>query len=394
MKEYSSKIVNLPGYRIREYYADNYRLVFHMLVRAKRSFCPFCNKPSKTIYEFKTRKVRHNFWDERACTLLINQRKYKCHNCKSRFWERLPGISKFARRSESFKKQIAKTALRGHDNARVAKSYNVGQATVQRDVNYHTRNQVKKKSSALCPRVLGIDEHFFTKRKGYATTLADLGRRKVFDITLGRSEKSLEHYLLTLPNKQRTSIVVMDLSNTYRSIVSKYFPKALIVADRFHVIRLINHRFLETWKQLDPIGRQNRGLLSLFRRKPSNLDPLQMANLKRYLRSKPGLERLYDLRNDLHKLLMSRGLPKHQMRSAIIAYWQYINLLEASGFKPLISLAETLKSWQEEILRMLRFSRSNGITEGFHNKMEKISRVAYGFRNFNNYRQRVLLQCA
>ncbi|WP_157976756.1 transposase [Parahaliea mediterranea] len=40
-----------------------------------------------------------------------------------------------------------------------------------------------------CPRVLGIDEHFFTLKKGYATTFVDLRKRRVFDVKLGRSER-------------------------------------------------------------------------------------------------------------------------------------------------------------------------------------------------------------
>jgi transposase len=56
---------------------------------------------------------------------------------------------------------------------------------------------------------------------------------------------------------------------------------------------------------------------------------------------------------------------------------------------PLVSLGETLSSWAEEIVTMWRFTRSNGITEGFHNKME-----AYGFRNFENYRLRVKVMCS
>jgi transposase len=59
-----------------------------------------------------------------------------------------------------------------------------------------------------------------------------------------------------------------------------------------------------------------------------------------------------------------------------------------------IVLGDTLHSWSEEIARMRRFTRSNGITEGFHNKMETISRQAYGFRNFENYRQRVQVLCS
>ncbi|HHU0003810.1 TPA: transposase [Legionella pneumophila] len=47
----------------------------------------------------------------------------------------------------------------------------------------------------------------------------------------------------------------------------------------------------------------------------------------------------------------------------------------------------------EEIVRMWRFRKSNGITEGFHRKMKLIQRRAYGFRNFDNYRTRVRVLC-
>jgi transposase len=60
---------------------------------------------------------------------------------------------------------------------------------------------------------------------------------------------------------------------------------------------------------------------------------------------------------------------------------------------PLRRLAKTLMSWLEPIVMMWRFSKSNGPTEGFHNKMEMMTRRAYGFRNFENYRLRVLTHC-
>ncbi|MDP6523985.1 MAG: transposase [Kiritimatiellia bacterium] len=53
-------------------------------------------------------------------------------------------------------------------------------------------------------------------------------------------------------------------------------------------------------------------------------------------------------------------------------------------------LGRTLGSWDGEIAAMWRFGKNNGITEGFHNRMEMISRMAYGFRNFENYRLRVM----
>jgi len=74
-------------------------------------------------------------------------------------------------------------------------------------------------------------------------------------------------------------------------------------------------------------------------------------------------------------------------------FLRYLQQLKDSKLEPLVTLGKTLESWSEEIVRMWRFTKSNGITEGFHNKMEMISRRAFGFRNFENYRLRVRTLC-
>ena len=394
MKKLKANLINLQGYSYLEpVKSDRYRIRVKLKVRSKLGKCS-CGAKTRTVYEIKTRKVRHTFWDKRASILFVKQRRFRCNQCKSRFWEELPGITRYSRRTEKLKEQIANAALNGHDNKLVAKTFNVGEATVQRYINHCSDLEVKKKSDKICPKVIGIDEHFFTRKQGYATTIGDLDRKKIFDITLGRSEKALKPYLSKLKNKERAKVIVMDLSTTYRSIAKNYFPNAQIVADRFHVIRLINERFLETWKILDPKGKQNRGLLSLFRRKPENLKPDQEFKLNIYLRANPVIRALYDLRNEIHSFLMQRGLKDWQMKEGIRKYSEYKVTLNECGFKPLRILSQTLNNWEEEILRMLRFNRSNGLVEGFHNKMERIARQAYGFRNFKNYKQRVLLKCA
>ena len=70
-----------------------------------------------------------------------------------------------------------------------------------------------------------------------------------------------------------------------------------------------------------------------------------------------------------------------------------LDQLKESQIESLQTLGETLFAWRDEIGRMWRFSKTNSITEGLHNKMEMISRRAFGFRNFNNYRLRVLALC-
>lgn len=58
------------------------------------------------------------------------------------------------------------------------------------------------------------------------------------------------------------------------------------------------------------------------------------------------------------------------------------------------ALGNTLHAWREEIACMWRFTRKNGITEGFHTKMEVLQRQAYGFDNFQSYRLRVKVMCS
>ena len=70
-----------------------------------------------------------------------------------------------------------------------------------------------------------------------------------------------------------------------------------------------------------------------------------------------------------------------------------IECLKDTPIPTIQTLGATLDSWKEEIVRMWRFTKNNAITEGFHNKMEMISRRAFGFKNFENYRLRVRVLC-
>ena len=75
--------------------------------------------------------------------------------------------------------------------------------------------------------VLGIDEHHFTKKNGFATTFCDLKRCKIYDVRLGRYESSLGSFLANVRGKERTKIIVMDLSNSYQELIKKYIPNEI-----------------------------------------------------------------------------------------------------------------------------------------------------------------------
>jgi transposase len=326
---------------------------------------------------------------------MLETRKWHCRACRRTFWQRFPGILPRRRASEPFRRSVSERHWDGISRSRLGKREKIGGATVERWFHDFMERLASERRAAWCPRVLGIDEHFFTRRHGYATTLCDLARNRVFDMVLGRSEASLEGYLSRLKGKDRVQVVCMDLSSTYRSLVRKHFPNARIVADRFHVIRLVNQHFLACWRLLDPEGSKNRGLLSLMRRHESSLrSPEQAQRLAAYLAGHPAMEAVYRFKQDLCGLLLIRRQTRRQCERLIPKLLAAIRELVDSRLPPLVSLGETLRSWAAEIATMWRFTKNNGITEGFHNKMETLARQAYGFRNFENYRLRVRVMCS
>ncbi len=86
----------------------------------------------------------------------------------------------------------------------------------------------------------------------------------------------------------------------------------------------------------------------------------------------PAIAAIYQFQQQLHTLLMKRALTQKACREVIHVFLNMLTELKQSAFKPLSALGKTLSSWKEEIARMWRFSKSNGITEGFHCKMKLI----------------------
>jgi transposase len=357
---------------------------------SERPSCLHCASDRLRIKATHERTLKHTRQANQIMELHLSVPKYHCTSCNRYFRHRFAGIRPRLRATEAYRLEVFEAHDGGVSQRKLSLTHKVSSATVERWYQHHIKKRLSELSGRHCPRVLGIDEHFFTRKKGYATTLVDLKNHKVFDVVLGRSEKSLRQYLSRLPGRDKVQVVVMDLSQTYRQIVQKYFPNAKIVADRFHVVRLVNHHFLKLWQQQDPEGRKSRGLLSLMRRHRWNLKDEQKIKLNSYLEQYPVLRALYFAKQQLNGFLLLKTLTAKRAKKMLPKFLALIAQLTNSPAK---ALAATLTSWLEPIVGMWRFSKSNGITEGFHTKMEMISRRAYGFRNFENYRMRVLALC-
>ena len=391
MPPFGSILLDLPGFKLIEVLGGS---VLTLRVECtEKPRCPRCLGERLRIKDSFLRRIRHILIGQRPSWIEVKAHKYSCYRCGTYFNSRFTGIKPRRRVTEPGRVEVADLHHHGWSQRSLSQKLRLGSASVERWYQEHFELKNRQYLGAHCPRVLGIDEHFFTRKAGYATTFADLTRQKVFDVTLGRSEPCLKGYLNKLIGRDKVQVVVMDLSETYRSVAKKYFQNALIVADRFHVIRLVNQQFIKTWGELDERGRKHRGLLSLMRRRPDRLKPEQVGRLNEYLHSVVGLYPLYVVWQDLLRLLRMKGLCQRRCRKILPEFLWIIEELKQIPFKHLQTLGYTLESWREEIARMFRFSKTNGITEGLHNKMEMISRRAFGFRNFENYRLRVRVLC-
>ena len=388
----SEAVLGLPGYQITD--IDQVAGKIRITVRYTGPVsCPKCESQRLQLRGTRVRKPRHESWGQRHCVLWLESNKWRCQECGRSFWQRFPGILPRKRASEAFRRSVFVQHWDGVNRSRLGRREGIGSATVERWFEDFLRREDAVRRGASCPRVLGIDEHFFSRKEGYATTFCDLQRHRIFDVVLGRSEAALDDYLARLPGKQRVRVVWMDLASAYRALVHKHFPQAKIVADRFHVIRLINHHFLGCWREIDPVGSKHRGLLSLMRRHRHHLKAEQQTKLEAYFDQFPALREIYRFKQKLCYLLLKKHRTRNQCAELVHRFLRALHQLKDSGLAPLVQLGQTLTSWSVEIATMWRFTRNNGITEGFHTKMEVLQRQAYGFRNFKNYRLRVRVMC-
>ena len=333
----SESIIGLPDYKIIS--CNGLNTVEIIAEYTGIITCVHCRSINLRKKERFQRVLKHHSIGSAKSLLIIQTHKFHCRDCGKYFNQRMPGVLPYQRVTEPFKDEVATKHHDGHSVLKVSKRLSLGQATVSRYYKSYLQREFNEHKNASCPKILGIDEKKFSKKLGYQTTLVNLQKHTVFDIVLGRTESNLGKYLRRMPDRNNCKVIVMDLSETYRKIAQDYFPKAMIVADRFHVVRLINQHFLKTWGQLDELGRKNRGLTHLMRMHEwTNMKEKSRKNLNRYLAENPALKAVYDFKQRLMKIILTRVYNKRDAMRIIPQFLDAIRALKNSKFRNLETL--------------------------------------------------------
>lgn len=104
------------------------------------------------------------------------------------------------------------------------------------------------------PKIIGLDQHFIRKPKykatEFATIVVDHVGKKIFDLIDGKDLDALRAGFAGTLGKERVEVVTLDMCETFRAFVRETFPNAIMVADRFHVMRLFNRRVNKCRKKI------------------------------------------------------------------------------------------------------------------------------------------------
>jgi transposase len=248
------------------------------------------------------------------------------------------------------------------------------------------------------PSTVGIDEHSFMRHEKYgfkefATVFVDYNNQKVRELSYGRYAPLLrgDENLIKIPGRENVKNVVMDLSMSFKNFAKEMFPNAILTADKFHVVKLLSGAIQKHVKILmneKIIEARGNPLRKLLLRNSNSLQFHERIVIDSILDNVPDLKAIYQAKEAIMRLYRIRGY-----KQATRAFTKITDGLAHSKVKEVKTFRRTLMRWREEILNYFRTKITNARTEGYNRKAKLIQRNAYGFRNFNNYRLRVLYSC-
>jgi transposase len=254
-----------------------------------------------------------------------------------------------------------------------------------------TRRYRKPKLKHVCQ--IAIDEISIAKGHRYVTVVLDLESGAVVYVGDGKGADALKPFWKRLRgSKTKIKAVAMDMSPAYHDAVSTHLPEATIVYDRFHVVKLFNDKLsnLRRWLYHRAEDQQKnvlKGVRWLLLKLAENLDAErnEKGRLKEALRLNKPLALAYYLKEDLRQFWEQPG---KRFATAFLNDW--VRRARASGVHMLRQMANTLDTHRAGLLAYYDYPISTGPLEGTNNKIKTMKRQAYGFRDHEFFKLKIL----
>lgn len=247
-------------------------------------------------------------------------------------------------------------------------------------------------------RAIGIDELSYRKGHRYLTLVTDLLKGRVVWAGEGRSAASLAAFFEQIGPEACAGIqhVAIDMSGPYKKAIEEYIPRAQLVYDHFHVVRLLSGAVdevrREVWRSLrgtpgaDAIKNTRFALL----KRPWNVTPTQRESLARLQKINAPLYRAYLLKESFSEIFDRLLLPHNAARRMR----DWLSWAVRSKLDPFRKVARTIKAHLDGILAFFDTGFTTGPAEGLNNKARLATRQAYGFHSAAAVLAAVSLRCS
>jgi transposase len=362
---------------------DEQRLLLSIEPQPHKVCCPQCGS-REVIRRGQTIRWLRNLPVGGDCTwLIVSLPRVECRECRIVRQIR-PGLAEERRTyTRSFARYVLEL-LRYMTIKDVAVHLGVSWDIVkdiqkQHLVRHYARPSLKQ------VRQIAIDEINVGRGYRFLTLVLDLESGAILFVGQGKKADSLRPFWRRLrAAKARIKAVAIDMSPAYQKAVRKHLPKATLVFDRFHVVKLLNHKLTQLRRQLyrqvtDDLKKQVlKGTRWLLLKNPENLDPVkgEPQRLREALRLNEPLATAYYLKEDLRQIWEQLG--KFPARMKLLDWYHQAM---ASGIRALKEFAKTLLIHADGILAWYDYPISTGPMEGTNNKIKTMNRQHYGLRD-------------
>ena len=385
-KHFTEKIIGLQDIEIEKVEEINNFLHIFCHLRRKPHKCPCCDALTDTVHDYRVQVIKDIPAFGKKCFIHLKKRRYRC-SCGKRFAEHNSFLPRYHRMTNRLCSYIIDKLRNEVSFSSLAREVNLSVSTVIRIFD------LVSYSPKELPTALSIDEFKGnTNGEKYQCILTDPINRVVLDILPKRYESFLTKYFKAFSNDERNKVkyFVSDMWKPYSNISSVWFKNAIHIVDKYHWIRQVIWAFEAVRKQEQKkfsksyrrYFKRSRQLL-IKRFKYLSDEQKQQVNIMLY--ASPTLSSAYFFKEDFLEILDCKN-----RSSAKAAMSDWINSALDSGIPQLQKCSNTLINWLTGILNSFSSPLTNGFTEGCNNKIKVLKRNAYGYKNFNRFRNRIL----
>jgi transposase len=384
----TSKFILLPELNILTHWqSTKFRTHYKCFKDSEFEICPKCATVSRSVHDRRWVKVQDQPIRGSGMYLHILKRRFRCPNCKKVFTEPISGIRKGFKTTERYRSGIKWACENFKDLKSVQQAFKCSAWLVYKVFYERLALKLRERVNNPWPSRIGIDEHSWLKGKSgrsFVSLVVDYDNKKIFEAVEGKTALGLTENLSHISGRERVKEVALDLCDPFKKFAREMFPNARIVADHFHVIRLLNPALNKARTEITGDKRSHPGRRLLLMN-GSRLEYFEKKALWQWLEHHPKLKELYFFKEAIHRLYRTKGFDK-----AARALTKLTDAMALSNLKEIKTLRKTLISWRNEILNFFVNRTTNARTEGYNNLAKLLQKRAFGFRNFFNYRLRLL----